>query len=490
MKNIQFKVKLLSDVILNQKSASQGNQQTLDFIPGSNFLGIVAAHYDDFRESEQLTVFHSSKVRFGDAHPVVGNKRALRTPASFQSPKSKDDNLRYVHHAIKEIDALKDLQLKQSREDFYIFEKGLALKIAPLKSFAIKSAYDKEKRRSKDEQMYGYQSIQEGTEFCFEICYDDDVDFDLVERIKSKLLGKKRIGRSRTAQYGLIEIQVEAFEKETSNFVTLKDIVIYAESRLVFLDEYLNPTLAPKSEDFGVVGGEIDWSKSQVRTFAYSPYNYHRACFDAERKGVEKGSVFVIKGGQLTENKEFIGFHQNEGFGKIIINPSFFACDEEGISKFVFKELDQSSPKITKVSELKTDYDKKLLNFLNNSKARKEAERTVYEKVNKFVENNKDKFKQEAFASQWGTIRNLAMQYPQKTDLERELFSKTTNRNGKVIPNAYLTHGVAKEKWSERERFKAFKAFFDDKEISDKMIQFAIINLSAEMAKIYGRKKA
>jgi len=490
MKNIQFKVKLLSDIILNQKSASQGNQQTLDFIPGSNFLGIVAAHYDDFNESEQLTVFHSSKVRFGDAHPVVENKRALRTPASFQAPKIQDENIRYVHHAIKEIDMLKDLQLKQSRTDFYTFDKGLALKIAPLKSFAIKSAYDKEKRRSQDEQMYGYQSIQEGTEYCFEIGYDDDVDFDLVERIKSKLLGKKRIGRSRTAQYGLVEINEEAFDKLSSNFDLSEEIIIYAESRLIFLDEYLNPTLVPKLEDFGVVGGEIDWDKSQVRTFAYSPYNYHRACFDAERKGVEKGSVFVIKGGQLTENKEFIGFHQNEGFGKIIINPSFFACDEEGISKFVFKELDQSSPKITKVSELKTDYDKKLLNFLNNSKARKEAERTVYEKVNKFVENNKDKFKQEAFASQWGTIRNLAMQYPQKTDLERELFSKTTNRNGKIIPNAYLTHGVAKEKWSERERFKAFKAFFDDKEISDKMIQFAIINLSAEMAKIYGRKKA
>lgn len=487
MKYIQFKVKLLSDVILNQKSASQGNQQTLDFIPGSNFLGIVAARYDDFKESEQLTVFHSSKVRFGDAHPVVVNKRTLRTPASFHTPKVQGDT-RYVHHAIKDFEALKDLQLQQSRKDFYSFADGVALKITPLKSFAIKSAYNKEKRRARDEQMFGYQSIQEGTNYCFEICCDDDVDSELVERIKSKLIGKKRIGRSRTAQYGLIEIQVGAFEKETSNFKTFKDIVIYAESRLIFLDENLNPTLAPKSEDFGVIGGKIDWAKSQVRTFAYSPYNYHRACFDAERKGVEKGSVFVIKGGQLTDNKEFIGFYQNEGFGKIIINPGFFACDEKGISKFAFKELDQSSLKTTKVSELKTDYDKKLFNFLNNSKVRKEAERTVYEKVNKFVENNKDKFKQEAFASQWGTIRSLAMQYPQKTDLERELFSKTTNRNGKVIPNAYLTHGVAKEKWGERGRKEEFEKFF--KSIDTEMIQFAIINLSAEMAKIYGRKKA
>jgi hypothetical protein len=79
------------------------------------------------------------------------------------------------------------------------------------------------------------------------------------------------------------------------------------------------------------------------------------------------------------------------------------------------------------------------------------------------------------------------MQYPLKADLERELFLKTTNRNSKLIPNAYLTHGVAKDKWSERGRKEAFETFF--KSIDPEMVQFAIINLSAEMAKIYGRKK-
>lgn len=491
MKTIQFKVTLLSDIILNQKSASQGNQQTLDFIPGSNFLGIVASHYDKFNESEQLAVFHSAKVRFGDAHPMVDEKRALRTPVSLQTPKL-DDKTHYVHHLIQNLGATKELQLKQGRTDFYTFNNGVALKISPMKSFAIKSAYDRKKRRSKDEQMYGYQSIQKGAEYCFEICFDDDIHNELIEKTKSILIGKNRIGRSRTAQYGLVEIKEHTFEKLSSNFIQTNDIVIYAESRLIFLDEYLNPTLTPKSKDFGIKGGEIDWKKSQVRTFAYSPYNYHRACFDAERKGIEKGSVFVIKDGKLTDNIEFVGFYQNEGFGKIIINPDFFICNERGISKFEFKEFDKSfvNTDTTLGRELKNEFDKKLFNFLENSKAQKEAEKEIYQKVNKFVEDHQNKFIQEAFASQWGTIRSLAMQYPLKADLERKLFSKTTNRNGKVIPSAYLTHGIAKEKWSERGRFKVFKDFFDDEAINDEMIQFAIINLSAEMAKIYGRKKA
>lgn len=42
MKQMKFKVTLSTDVVLNVKSATDGNNQTLDFIPGNNFLGIVA----------------------------------------------------------------------------------------------------------------------------------------------------------------------------------------------------------------------------------------------------------------------------------------------------------------------------------------------------------------------------------------------------------------------------------------------------------------
>ena len=43
MSILKFKCTLLSDVILNQKAATEGPNQTLDFIPGSCFLGIVAS---------------------------------------------------------------------------------------------------------------------------------------------------------------------------------------------------------------------------------------------------------------------------------------------------------------------------------------------------------------------------------------------------------------------------------------------------------------
>ena len=66
MKTLQFKCKLLSDVILNQRAATEGNQESLTFIPGNCFLGIVAKDYMNFQPQKQAEIFHSGHVRFGD----------------------------------------------------------------------------------------------------------------------------------------------------------------------------------------------------------------------------------------------------------------------------------------------------------------------------------------------------------------------------------------------------------------------------------------
>lgn len=482
MKTIQFKVTLLSDIILSQSSGSKGNKQTIDFIPGSNFLGIVAKEYDSFRDS-QISVFHSSKLKFGDAHPVLENIRALRKPASFSTPKNNKENpVTYVHHLISNFESVKALQLKQSRNDFYAFVGNEAKEYKAALSFAIKSAYDRDKRRSKDEQMYGYQSMEQGCEYCFTLTVDDGVESELIEKVKQTLIGKHTVGRSRTAQYGLVDIKEGSFEQSHSDFTTNGDIVIYAESRLIFNNEYGNLTFTPEAEDFGIKGGSIEWSKSQIRTFAYSPWNFKRSCFDTERKGIEKGSVIVISGGEIAAKSDFVGLYQNEGFGKVIVNPDFFVADSEGKSKLIFLEYNiRESNKIAQSNKLINIGDIKLLDFLQKEKKREVEEKEVYKLVNEFSSKNKAIFSTDKFASQWGTIRSLAMQYPIKEDLEKELFTKKTSRNGKDIDDAYLTHGVAKEKWAERGRKEALKSFFDI--IPNHMIQFAIINLAAEMAK-------
>lgn len=42
MRTINFKVTFLSDIVLNASSNTEGNIETLDYITGASFLGMVA----------------------------------------------------------------------------------------------------------------------------------------------------------------------------------------------------------------------------------------------------------------------------------------------------------------------------------------------------------------------------------------------------------------------------------------------------------------
>ena len=189
---MKFKCTLLSDIVLNETSSSEGKQRSLDFIPGNNFLGIVASVlYGQMTDHESEEVFHSGKVRFGDAHPSDKGIRGLKVAASMSYPKlGKASEECYVYHHIEQFDELKEKQLKQCRNGFYSFDNknqvGTEIKIQ--KNFAIKSAYDTENRRSKDECMFGYESLPEGLTLYFEV--DSDLDASINERIEKALVGK------------------------------------------------------------------------------------------------------------------------------------------------------------------------------------------------------------------------------------------------------------------------------------------------------------
>jgi hypothetical protein len=152
----------------------------------------------------------------------------------------------YIHHAYSRCsdhdgEGGKPQQLKQSREGFYEFSEGEGVAVNTPKSFAIKSAYDRSQRRAQDSQMFGYESLRKGTEFLFEVETDND---DYEQIIIDRLVGKRQIGRSRTAQYGLVEIihkEVQFSQPKSTNKMFKKEgksyAVVYADSRLVFLDE-------------------------------------------------------------------------------------------------------------------------------------------------------------------------------------------------------------------------------------------------------------
>lgn len=482
MKILNFKCKLQSDVILNQKSATEGSRATLDFIPGSNFLGIVASQLypqnlqETWAQKKAMLLFHTGDVKYGDAHPSVDGIRSLKIPASMYYPKlSKVTEQCYIHYLIPNLVSIqkKTMQLKQCRSGFYCFKSNIhvAEEVNVYKNFSIKSAYDKKERRSRDKMMYGYEALRKGAEFLFEVVISQEAEV-YADEIKAALTGFKRIGRSRTAQYGLVDIQEYSYSEAISSATPFEIegklyVSVYADSRLIFLDEYGIPTFQPSAADLGIMNGEIDWSKSQIRTFRYAPWNYKRQVYDTDRCGIEKGSVFIVKlnNGYRLSEIQYVGFYQNEGFGKVIYNPDFLKAksvpQNEGKAEYQIKEsvlLDQQFDNDIKISS-------NLLCYLRRQQTKDDNLYMIYTKVNDFVESHKKLFKDGTFASQWRKIRSIAMK----------------GENIKEAILKYLTHGIAAAEWEKLGRLKKITNFMDS--IDEKCLQEAIINLSSEMAK-------
>ncbi|MDE6561196.1 MAG: hypothetical protein K2K75_07440 [Muribaculaceae bacterium] len=496
MKKLKFKCTLLSDVILNMKSATTGPNETLDFIPGSNFLGIVAAAlYPTATSEEALLLFHSGKVRFGDAHPSQSGIRGLRVPAAMYYPKlSSPEKELYIHHLIPKEKDMTGLQLKQCRNGFYVFpvingldsKAPVAKQVRTYTDFAIKSAYDRQQRRSKDEQLFGYQSLRKGLAMYFSVEFDDSAS-SLMDNVREALEKGDRIGRSRSAQYGHVKIEhlPEGYLEEEGGRPLYGDlkgyVAVYADSRLIFLDEYGMPTFQPTAGQLGLKG-EIDWEKSQVRTFRYAPWNFKRQCFDTDRCGIEKGSVLVVRlpeGYTPDLHSRAVGAYLNEGFGQVIYNPSFLSGDKDGkaLCRLVTDSKDVNLNKPSSCDSVSGT----LLSYLKSRKQEDDGYEKIYTVVNSWVRDNANKFQQGAFASQWGNIRSMATSAVSFEELVEDLLGSDEKDT-----SAYLRHGVAKKKW-EGKRIKAFEKFvkelMTDKSLTDAMSRLAIVNLASEMGK-------
>lgn len=485
MSRLRLRCVALTDIVLNERSATEGNQRTLDFIPGSNFLGIVASHlYREKNPEEALLLFHTGDVCFGDAHPSSGGVRGLRVPASMYYPKLGDlRDACYIYHAVPDWtdDALAALSLKQCREGFYRFPPsgGRARKVPTMRSFVIKSAYDKEHRRSKDERMYGYESLDKGCEFYFEVIFSERAEC-FRDEVRACLLGERRVGRSRTAEYGRVLIEEFDYAQESScdDRPDEEDIVVYADGRLIFLDAYGLPTFRPSAADLGVPGGEVRWDKSRVRVFQYAPWNFKRQARDADRCGIEKGSVFVVRrpaGFRVdTERVACVGAYRAEGFGAVIYNPDFLRADAEGRTMIFAPGAPDADTAARVVATDVPAVDSPLLRSLRARKAREASLAETLERVNGFIDKHAALFAgDEAFASQWGTLQSIALRMGDSGALLDAI-------------RAYIDHGVAHEKWQRRHRGEHLLRFLEESDAGH--LHALVVNLAVEMRLITKKK--
>ena len=482
-----YRCTLLTDVVLNTSLATEGNMQSLDYIPGSNFLGIVATKYTDFG-ADAYDVFHSGKVSFGDALIANGNAVSYPIPFSLFLDKLKKDITKdsvWVHHGIKPTSGKEGikLQLKQNRTGYINGKKEYFAGIE--KEFSLKSAYDADERRSKDSAMFGFEALKKGQQFIFSIIYKDK---KYIARVEEQLLGNKFIGKSKTAQYGSVKI-------ETLNDVTVIEdrpnknnyIVIYAESNLCFVNEHKQTTFQPEASDFGITGGTINWEKSQIRTYSYSPWNNKRNTAATQRDVILKGSVIVI---DITNKADIeslpkqMGEYNAEGLGRVIYNPEFIDYRENGIwewegkLKHLQEDNKDNQGRFTEIeiSKVKTPLAK-ILAKKNNTVLK---EKNISDKViNEMRSDNAKKLRTNKITkTQWGAIREKATHVKDIDQLIKQLFEPGTG---------YLTHGVAAERIWDKQRGAKRDTLKSIIENNKDLGTIFVAKFAAEMAKNVNR---
>ena len=160
---------------------------------------------------------------------------------------------------------------------------------------------------------------------------------------------------------------------------------------------------------------------------------------------IEKGSVIALKNASnedINILKNGIGGYLNEGYGEVLINPSFLL--KEGSFS-----LNKTEKKEVKLDIQKEKVDDVLISFLGNKKESKNKTYTLGEEVQEFIEDNKAKF-EKISKSQWGQIRML-VQFNQKN---RDYVEKIKD---------FITHGTSKKQWESAE--KTLFSILDTKDI-------------------------
>jgi hypothetical protein len=319
-------------------------------------------------------------------------------PLSFYYEKLNEDIL-YNYHLLNDEDFKKLGQLKQKRSGYITNDLDY---VNIDYSYSQKSSYDYDLRRSKDSAMFGFDAIKKDTEWMFKVSINEDISEEEISLIKNSLIGIRQIGKSKSAQYGLVEInEISNKEDNIENLQHNKEeTYLYVNSRLALFDENGYPTFDVK---YICPNLNVNYSKTQIKTISFVPYNTKRATKDYERVCIEKGSVIVVNNitsEQIDIIKNGVGAYLSEGFGDILINPAFLQKKKFNLNKT------QKASKTIKLEKIEQEFQDNTIQFLVNKQNDKIEQFELMERVFKFIDDNKALYKN-IKNSQWGRIRNI-----------------------------------------------------------------------------------
>lgn len=426
MTTLTLELTLKEPLVLSQSNATSGAHQSLDYLHGSTILGALAAkNYVDFKNQKlAIEVFHSGQVRFLNAYPKVGAQASCPMPICLHYDKlgNKEHSRNYIQQPYNTENDGKVIQGKQHRSGFITQDKEW---LHPEKSLQMRTAIDPEKGSAADGQLYGYQMLKAGSTYVSQIECDNEQTADVILQRLSK---QKHlfIGRSRTAQFGRVDLNVAKSSLNTALYAPVLSIknqdylILWLQSDLAIYDQYGQPNLSPNLSDLGLKSsGQLDSNRSFIRTRQFAPYNAHRKSYDLERQVLQQGSVLSFKLSEpfnpqdLETLQKGLGCHTESGLGQIVLNDHFKLLEKTDIE---FNQKTQS----TEPNPINAPQST-LIKFLTAKAEQQDSAQKSFVKIEDAINELKDLYRaarrynnideNQAYGpskTQWGAIRDQA----------------------------------------------------------------------------------
>ncbi len=332
------------------RSATEGVHDTRTCIPGSALLGWAAADYDRYEEPSD--VFHSGKVRFGDARPLTPAGEVLwPMPQVVRELKHegggvKDDGKLSSDATVRDP---KDGEQRERVKPPLVSRSGLTA--YPDTKFALRTAM--ENGRPATGQLFGYKSLVAAPgrtrRYVAVIEADGDITADDWNRIRAAFDGRELLlGRARASGQGGIFFSTVLNDPPifpAPPQPQLGRVVVWALSDLALTDEWGEAALSPGPALLGLGTGKLLANKSAIAHRRYAPWRSHLWLRDVEHTVIEAGGVLVFDIGELVLKKgekdapvtawpAVVGQHRELGLGRIWINPPLLKNLRDDTGKF------------------------------------------------------------------------------------------------------------------------------------------------------------
>ena len=334
-----LKIELLEDAVISRSAATAGAHHSLDFLPGSNLLGVAASRMYKSMGTDSWQVFHADGVFFGDGLPLTGRDLAIPMPLAWHEGKSDPavssasaenggarlQSGKVFNLAAGEVPA--GVQMRQLRGIHVEPSSGRLIK--PAMRTRMKTALEPGKGRVAEGQLFGYEAIAAGTAFAARVASSNQ---SWLNQVTEALCGRIHLGRSRSAEYGAAEVTpMDApLLGNGGSSHSESQTRLFLLSDLCLSDVNGQPAVWPEPELLALNSGHIEPAGTFIRTRSYSPWNGYRGAPDLERQVIVRGSVITLSAINDQEwlaraVSEGLGLHTGQGLGSVLINPAFLS---------------------------------------------------------------------------------------------------------------------------------------------------------------------